>query len=167
MWDAAFAIARLDPGDLAQLRRADPAAPPPVFWRLDAKLSLSTQLAGGEDDRCRLLQLIAILTPTGRDFNKPVPHDGKLPLGRLLHRIGYSEPRLARLMSATPERRRDLLLRLARQLAGVKFDLRPLSDLMIARSDKTREQRALRRLASDYYAAEAAAERQQGKSEDA
>ncbi|MFN3615931.1 MAG: type I-E CRISPR-associated protein Cse2/CasB [Rubrimonas sp.] len=147
-------IALLEPGPLAELRRLDPEAPPAAFWRLVHRCDLAAahrDLRGWE----RLARALAVLTPTGRDPSKRPAHDGAAPLGRVVADAGVSEQRVMRLLAAAPPQRREILARLCRRLAraDMRLDAVQLGRLMI--DDQAGE--TLRRLASDYYGAQAEA----------
>ncbi len=127
-------IATLDPGSAASLRR-DPlsgsgAAP---FWNLLARNRIE---ASGESLKrwATVIQAIAILTPKGRDSAKASAHNGSIPMGGALHRAGITHLRLARLLSARGQMRRDLLIRACRRLAvrePIRFDLRTLAKFVL------------------------------------
>jgi CRISPR system Cascade subunit CasB len=157
----AKAVARLPPGPLAELRRPAGGEGSPTFWRLWHSLELPYR----ERPWDSVLQAIAILTPTGQDDAKPSAHDGRHPLGRALHEAGVSDLRVSRLLAAPPAERRRALLRLARMLARteLRFDLRALARLMLFDTVEPEK----RRLARDYYAAEAAATKAKDTSSDA
>ena len=114
--------------------------------------AISTKTAGAA-----LVQAIAVLTPKGRNPEKPPAHDRNRRMGAALHDRGISELRLARLLAAPKEMRRDLVLRTCRRLAAseeCRFDLRTLARFILFDDDRTS-----RRIASDYYRAEARATR--------
>ncbi len=152
-------ISRLDPGSAAALRR-DPlagsgAAP---FWDLLARNSID-ETGEGFKRWAALIQAIAILTPKGRDADKSWAHDGAVPMGEALQQSGISELRLARLLAAKGEMRRDLMIRTCRRLAAggpIRFDLRTLArfvlyehesqDQLVARKYYTRAARAAKSL---------------------
>lgn len=143
-------IAALDPGPLAELRRAAAPEGTATFWRLRHPLRLPYTNAAWET----LMQAIAILTPTGQPEGRHSAHDGRHPLGSAFFEAGVSDLRFSRLLAAPLEERRRALLRLVRLLAQqeLRCDLRPLARMILfdaVEPDK-------RRLARDYYAAEAA-----------
>ncbi len=151
-------IATLDPGSAAALRRgAQHGAGAAAFWKLFAKYEMSPT---EEDGWSALIQAIAILTPKGKR-NEEAPtlsvYDPTTPMGAALHEAGVSELRLARLLTARPNMRRALVVRLCRRLAAAdlrRFDLKTLAYFI--RSGGV----AGRRIARDYYRAQANAERQ-------
>ncbi len=165
--EVAAAIARLEPGPLAELRRPAEAHGSITFWRLYHQLRLPHRPEHWE----AAMQAIALLTPTGRDKQKPPAHDRDTVFGAVLFRAlnpGLSprevrerdpsrDQRLIRMLTAPPEARRVMLLRLVRMLArdAARFDLRLLIALFLF--DNADDEK--RRLAGDYYAAEAAAAR--------
>ena len=148
-------VAHLDPGSAAALRRGPLAgAGTAAFWKLAAKHAPSGA-AGDEPGWAALIQAIAILTPKGTETDRRPAHDCTVPMGAALYRAGVSNLRLARLLDAPREMRRDLAVRLCRRLAATdhkRFDLRTLAALILYGSEKTN-----RRIARDYYRAEAKA----------
>lgn len=168
------ALAKLEPGALAQLRReaGDPLAPrPPYFWRL---LSRHPELGRNEVMWARIIRIMAILTDKGDPQDKRSAHraksignnqlgfgaslcDGGDPAwgtGALEPRAMLSELRFARLLAATGSMRADLLERAARALAakkpaaGVGFDCADLAKFLLFEDIPKHGQR----LARDYYA---------------
>ena len=155
-------IANLDPGSAAALRRGPLAgAGTAAFWKLAAEHASS---GADRDERgwAALLQAIAILTPKGRETDRTPAHDPKVPMGAALYGAEVSELRLARLLGAPRGMRRGLALRLCRRLAATehkRFDLRTLEELILF-DDCTS-----RRIARDYYRAEAKARRASDESD--
>ncbi len=156
-------IARLDPGSAAALRRGPLAgAGAAAFWKLAADYA-----PGGARDEAgwaALIQAIAILTPKGRETDRRSAHDYNIPMGAALYKAGVSELRLARLLGAPKEMRRDLAIRACRRLAATehkRFDLRTLAKLILFDSEKTNHG-----IARDYYRAEAEAGRGAGHTSD-
>lgn len=156
----AAAVAHLAPGELAELRRMRSGQTGATFWRLYH----AHGLFGAPDGWEAAVQAIALLTTTGRAPDKASAHDPNLPLGKALHRAGVSHLRIARLLAAPHGPRRVALIRLVRMLArdGARFDLRQLVRLIL--QDREADKR---RLARDYYAAEAAAQHSEGERSDA
>ena len=155
--EIAFEIARLDPGPAAALRRGPGnGAGAAAFWKLLARHS-PVRTAHDESGWAALIQAIALLTPKGRDPAKQSAHDYSLPMGQVLCRAKFTELRLARLLSAAPDLRRDLAVRTCRRLANGefnRFNLVTLAEFVLFGGDRTG-----RRIARDYYRAQAAAER--------
>ena len=80
------ALVKLDPGPLAELRRMDTAGNDygaPYFWRLLARPELD--LGGKELEWAQVIQILAILTPKGRD-------DGKMSRHALTERKPKEDP---------------------------------------------------------------------------
>lgn len=150
-------IARLDPGPAAALRRGPyNGAGAAAFWKLLAKHN-PVGAVHNEAGWAALIQAIAVLTPKGRDPGKKPAHDYSVPMGRALCEAGVSELRLARLLSAAPDFRRDVAVRTCRRLAADepnRFNLVTLAEFVLFGGDRTD-----RRIARDYYRAQAAAER--------
>lgn len=149
-------IARLDAGSAAALRRGPLAGSgAAAFWKL---------LAGHEpplrdpEAWAPAVQAIAILTGVGGSAADPreSAHDPQHPMGAALFGTGLSELRLARLLAARGDLRHELLVRTCRRLARDprhhRFDLRTLVSFAVYRGEETD-----RRIARDYYRAEAAA----------
>ena len=155
-WFATY-IANLDPGSAAALRRGPLAgAGAAAFWKLTAEHASSDDVRD-ETGWAALIQAIAILTPKGREADRRSAHDPTIPMGATLYEAGISDLRLARLLGAPREMRRDLAVRLCRRLAATehrRFDLRTLEELILFGGDHTS-----RRIARDYYRAEAKAGR--------
>ena len=153
----AFEIARLDPGSAAALRRGPyKGAGAAAFWKLLASRDLVGAAHSGER-WAALIQAIAILTPKGRDSERQSAHDYSLSMGRALWEAGFSELRLARLLSAAPRLRPEVAVRTCRRLAAGefnRFNLVTLGDFILFGRDRTD-----RRIARDYYRAHADAER--------
>ena len=154
----AFEIARLDPGPAAALRRGpDHGAGAAAFWKLLAKHN-PVGAVGNEAGWASLIQAMAVLTPKGRDPAKKPAHDYSLSMGRALYEAGFSELRLARLLAAAPDLRREVAVRTCRRLATgefSRFNLETLGDFVLFGGESTD-----RRIARDYYRAHAAAERE-------
>lgn len=143
-------IGRLTPGPAAALRRGPLVGEgSAAFWQLMAKYST------GSADRvlvgwATIMQAIAILTPKGRGSDKRSAHDGSKPMGVALAEANISELRLARLLSARGEMRRDLLVRTCRRLSAggsVRFDLRTLAKFVLFEDDA----RQVQWIARHYY----------------
>ena len=124
---AAAAIGRLEPGDLAALRRMQEDRPAPAFWRLAARHPGTIGRADQEPQWVAVLRIIAILTPTGNPEERPVLHDQRQPLGKVLcdggdpawdgNKPALSEQRLAQLLAARGAQRAVLLTRAMRAIA--------------------------------------------------
>jgi CRISPR system Cascade subunit CasB len=168
------ALAKLEPGALAQLRRetGDPLAPrPPYFWRL---LARHPEIGRNEETWLRVIRIMAILTDKGDPEGKRSPHrpkskgtkwlgfgaslcDGGDPAwgaGELEPKGMLSELRFARLLAATDTMRADLLERAARALTAKKpaggngFDCADMAKFLLYQDNPKHGQR----LARDYYA---------------
>ena len=149
-------IAILGPGPAAALRRGPlSGAGSAAFWKL-----LATHAPAGASDEAGwgvLIQAIAILTPKGAATNKRPAHDSSLPMGEVLQRAGISELRLARLLTAPRDMRRQLSIRICRRLAAAEqrhFDLITLARFVLYGDGRTG-----RRIARDYFRAEVTAAR--------
>jgi len=120
---------------------------------------------GGEKKWAAVIQAIAILTPKGSDPGKQSAHEVKQPMGAVLQEAKISELRLARLLNAPGKLRGEAAVRLCRRLAATgnyQFDLRTLAYFILSDSDKTS-----RRIAREFYGAEAKASRASAKTADA
>jgi CRISPR system Cascade subunit CasB len=145
----AVALAAASPGERAAARRMDSRGSP-LFWRVTARLRLSTH---EEAAWLRLMRMIALLTPaaaTGTIHDKDrkvgtVLADGG-QAGARLEKPFLSEPRLARLLAARGEARLDALERSVRMIARArpKLDVVDLA-WVVLRDDSGH-------LARDYYA---------------
>ena len=151
----AGAVARLDPGAAAALRR-DPGAGTgaPAFWKICADCGLT----GGTERENRwaaFVQCVALITPKGDRANRESAHQASANLGAALRGEGetpaYSEARLMRLLGTRWDDRPAAALRLARWLAAKdvsRVDLRPLAAYLIFNTDS-----AGRQIAREYYSA--------------
>jgi CRISPR system Cascade subunit CasB len=155
-------IARLDPGSAAALRRGSlSGAGAAAFWQLMATHQPRTN---DETGWATLIQGIAILTPKGTDPNKKSAHEYRLPMGSALSKAKFLDLRLARLLNAPKEMRRDLAVRMCRRLSRTeysRFNLETLARFILFADDETD-----RRIARDYYRAKAESERQSTESTD-
>ena len=153
----AMEIARLDPGPAAALRRGPRnGAGAAAFWKLLAKYNPVGAMSK-EPGWAALIQAIAVLTPKGREPEKRPAHDYSLSMGQALHEAGVSELRLARLLAAAPDLRQELAVRICRRLAtsgSNRFDLVTLGNFVLFGDERTD-----RRIARDYYRADAATRR--------
>lgn len=145
----AWAIARLDPGPAAALRRGPlSGAGTAAFWKLMAEHA-PHRAANQEPHWAALLQAIAILTPKGAEADRRPVHEPAIPMGAALCDARVSELRLARLLGAPKDAQRDLAVRLCRRLSTTehgRFHLRTLANLILCDDDETS-----RRIARDYY----------------
>lgn len=164
--DAVFALgaalAKLPPGPLAELRRAHPGKGAAAFWRVYHQQALDTQ-PDRDADWEWVVAALARLTPTGNDPDKRSAHTAGVSLGQALFRTGVSEPRVAKVLNSALPQRREALMRLVRVLAraGTTFDTRELARLLLFADPDPARENPLRRLAREYYAAEAAAQREE------
>lgn len=163
VFDLGVHLTRLPPGPLSELRRMEPGDGIGPFWRV----YFAPGVALDQQKESALawewvVHALALLTPTGNDPEKRSAHDGKVPFGKALYAIGVSEARVAQVLNATLDQRREYLLRLVRMLArdGLRFNTGELAQLLLFAQDDPRKDNALRRLAQTYYAAEAAASKE-------
>lgn len=122
---AAHALRVLQPGPLADLRRIDPEAGSPAFWRLAAQYP--DTIGRRPLEWAEIIRILAILTPKGAPEDRPPLHDAGRPLGAALcdggdpswsgDRPVLSELRLAQLLAARGPARIVALTRTARMLA--------------------------------------------------
>lgn len=141
----------LSEGDLASLRRMDPAAPAAPFFKL-AGLTLEADLPSGiealEDRETRWAAVVVGLAHLG-DL-----HDPGIRLGEALGEGDLSEMRFSRLLRADVDRLVDELPALARFLAakGIRANWVDAARLIFS-AGSSDEERQRRRLARDYYRA--------------
>ena len=152
-------VAHLDAGSAAALRRGPlRGAGAAALWKLLADYGIDERWAP-------VIQAIAVLTPKGGSSERRrSAHDPTRPMGRALHEANVSDLRLARLLNAHREARGEMAIRLCRRLSATErphFDLRTLAAFMLGDSDA-----ASRKLASDYYRAEAQSQRKSTESTD-
>lgn len=164
-------LCRLPPGDLASLRRtAETDLRAPHYWRWKHR--------HGWPDRqdaawATIIACMAILTAKGRNPDKPSPHRGDTPFGKVLCDGGdpewqqrrplrplISEQRLARLLNARGETRHRALLRIVRTLARdpVVFNCTDLAHFLLEQEADWPAQK----IARTYYTRLDAAEQQSG-----
>ena len=172
---AAEAVRRLEPGDLADLRRTREGRIAPAFWRL---VSQRPETIGRrERDWMAILRIIAILTPTGSPDDRPSLHDDRQRLGKVLCDGGdpgwdgtkppvLSELRLTRLLAARGNQRIVLLTRAARAIArsrtpGSGVNVVDIANALLWPNDSTGE------IARPYYDRLDAAERSEPTGETA
>ena len=155
-------IARLTPGPAAALRRGPlSGAGAAAFWQLMATHQPRTNDEAGW---AALIQGIAILTAKGTDFQKKPAHEYRYSMGSVLSKAEFSELRLARLLNAPKEMRRDLAVRLCRRLSRTehsRFNLETLAWFILRDDDETD-----RRIARDYYRTDAESKRPSTESTD-
>lgn len=152
----AQALLKMQPGPLAALRRMRPGeAIEAEFWRLYWGRDLD-EFRYQPEDWTYAVHALALVTQTGRPEARAFTHDADRSLGQALHDSGATHLRMGRVFIAPFATRRELLIRATRRLAraGGAFDLRHLARLLLRNN-----QYDLRRLASDFYQAEARAER--------
>jgi CRISPR system Cascade subunit CasB len=168
------ALANLDPGPLAELRRMSLAGDAPgaaYFWRLASRYDF-----GGGDRLhtwARVVQLMAILTDKGASDGKQSPHepsrkenhwrglghtfcdggDQTWGNGQTSPRPMLSEQRFARLLAAKGQARFELMERAIRALAakkspGVGVNCADLARFLLDPDNPSHA----RKLARDYYA---------------
>jgi hypothetical protein len=156
--DAVFhlgvALARLSPGPLARLRRAKPSEDIADFWKIYFQQGLDRQPGTSAADWEWVVAALALLTPTGNDPDKRSAHE-RIPLGKALFDARVSDLRVAKVLNAPFQERRKALMRLVRMLAraDARLDTRELARLLLFSA----AEKDLRNLAKSYYAAEAAA----------
>lgn len=138
---------RLDTGSMAALRRGDASAvlAQPAFHRLTAGFDDLDVAGDGAERWATVVQGIAL---TG------VPPDGADAGGVTLAKLGFSESRLSRLLSARGKAFRDQVTLLARFVRGrgASLDWRDLGELVLVeeRAEPRAEELRLR-LARGYY----------------
>ena len=141
-------IAKLDSGSKAALRRGPYAgAGAAVFWQILAKYDIKEY---HEKSWATIVQAIAILTHKGSSASSA--YKPTTSFGSALYRAKVSELRLANLLSATPELRHSLVIRLCRRLIAADqsaFDLRTLVQFILFRQEYTD-----RKIARDFYRTE-------------
>ena len=136
-------IARLDPGQLAQLRRGPlQGSGSAAFWDL-----VIGRAPWQTEAWAPIVQAIAILTPRGQD---PRPAYGSTPMGKALHDAGVGDVRLARFLGAPRHLRGEAAVRMCRRLASSDsgpFNLVPLGRFVLGLRD------AEKRIAREFYQA--------------
>ena len=162
--EAAKLLQRLDPGNLAELRRMKGSSTAaPAYWRLAARHAKT--IGHRHDVWMAIVRAMAILTPTGDPDARQSLHNARRRLGEVLCDGGdpgwpmgnmlrpvISERRLAQLMSARGRQRQVLLERVVRAIArtfqpGTGVDVTDIAWWLLDPNTA----RAARRLAESYY----------------
>jgi CRISPR type I-E-associated protein CasB/Cse2 len=139
---------RADPGTLAALRRADPASPPPAFYRVTVDV-LDEHLPEAGPLRDALEIRWAVVVSAMANAQGLL---ARVPLGEALARAGVAEMRVLRLLEAQDTQLADLVRHVVHQLVqkGQPFDPDDLADLVLTGgTDRAQEPR--RRIARSYY----------------
>lgn len=141
-------------GDLAQLRRLDPAMPAgAAFWKLVAwVLEPAGCLPPAEAARDRAEQQWAcVIAAMARCQGL---HRSGINLGAALATAGYSEQRFERLLRASEQRLTDAVREVATYVAvrAEPFDAADLADLVFS-DERAHAEHVRRRLARSYYGA--------------
>lgn len=170
IYKIAEAMKYLSTGDMASLKRGPMKkgeVGAPVFWLYSARYDFPD-----DEDWAAILQAMALLavgSEDGKGFKNP--HDKNYSFGRALCEGGdkgwgggvdarpvLSELRLARLLNAKGEHRRDMLLRVVRLIARVKTPVNCMDIAwLILQPDGDW---AVRSIARDYYRRFSSAERE-------
>jgi len=138
-------MVKLDPGQLARLRRMDPDGPGEGdFWRLAVQHDLRTDSKG-----LLFIHILALLTPKGDPGAQKILHDRNKSLGKVLWEAGFSETRLLNFIALPFEKRGDALQRMARWVAAKGHD--GVNCVEIARLLFFDDVSDTRRLAEAYY----------------
>lgn len=142
-------LAHADPGTLAALRRADPASPPPAFYRvavavLDEHLANFAASGPRRDEIESRWTIIVSAMASAQGFLDSVP------LGDALANAKVTEMRVLRLLEASAAQLPELVRNVVHQLVqkGQRFDPNDLADLVLA-DDEDRGPR--RRIARSFY----------------
>lgn len=145
---AALGSENFPTGDLAKLRRMNPASEQPLplaFYRFALRyLPQGWDRPETRRDWVTLVSGIAILSPGAHNANQG--------LGKTLAETGYSEARLERLLSSSGMTRRILFLRAVRflRVKGAPFDWRDAAHLLLTHDPEKLED-LHRRIAGDFY----------------
>ena len=148
-------VLNLDPASAAALRRGPLAgAGAAAYWKILARLDVRAGPAN-EAAWAALIQAIAVLTPKGKRPERQSAHNPAIPFGAVLHAAEISELRLARLLNTPRSLRPEASVRICRRLAASaghnRFNLKDIYELLLNKRDWP-----LRKIARDYYRAEAA-----------
>ena len=148
----ALDIARLDPGPAAALRRGPHfGAGSAAMWRLLARhnpIGADRNPSGWAS----LIQSLAILTARGRSRDKLTAHEPTMTVGRALEESGFSESRLARLLSARGRTRQEAAVRMCRRLE--KGHRNRIDGISLARFVLHQDDATDSTIAREYYRAE-------------
>ena len=142
-------IAKLEPRAAAALRREPRSGAGAATFRHIMVRHAPESLARDEVGWAAVLQAIAILTPKGREGERPSAHHPAVSMGAALRAAGITELRLAGLLNAPRPWRAGRVVRLCRRLARTgqrRFDLGTLARFILSGSEDT-----TRRIAREYY----------------
>ncbi|MFC4624630.1 hypothetical protein ACFO1V_05235 [Daeguia caeni] len=160
VFQLAQSMVKLDPGQLARLRRMDPEGPGEGdFWRLAVQHDLRT-----DSKSLLFVRILALLTPKGDPDGHKMLHDRSKPLGAALFEAGYPETRLLNFLALPHAKRGEALERMARWLAAKGHNGVNCTD--IARLLFSDDVSHSRRLAETYYRAKDKAQSQTDSNED-
>lgn len=139
-------LAHADPGTLAALRRADPASPPPAFYRV-AVAVLDEHLANFADSGPRRDEIESRWTVIVSAMACAQGFLAAIPLGDALANARVTERRVLRLLEASAAQLPDLVRNVVHQLVhkGQPFDPNDLADLVLARDDDRGPRRTIAR----------------------
>jgi len=138
---------KLDPGELARLRRMDVEGPGELeFWRLVQNTGLR-----GDTSGMQLVKILALLAPRGDVGSRAPFHRLGEPLGKILAEADFSEKRLAGFMALPFARRAEALEGIARFISRkMEYGVNCVDIAQLLFVD---DAWPLRQLARHYYAA--------------
>lgn len=148
-------IESLDPGTLAALRRADPASPPPAFYRVTVSVLDDYLPEGGPRRLEQETRWAVVVSAMATAFSAKAGLLARVPLGEALAKAGVAEMRVVRLLEAQDAQLPDLVRNIVHQLVqkAQPFDPNDLADLVLSDNDN----RAARsRIARSFYRHEGA-----------
>ncbi|TRL42297.1 hypothetical protein [Rhizobium straminoryzae] len=142
-------LMKLNPGQLARLRRMDIDGPGELeFWRLAQNKALKLS---GNDTGMLFVRILALLAPRGEVASRAPFHRLGEPLGKVLAEAKFSEKRLATFMALPFARRGEALEGIARFIARKMEN--GVNCVDIAQLLFVNDVWPLRRLAAAYYTA--------------
>lgn len=138
-------ILKMNPGQLARLRRMDVSGPGAMeYWKLivSSEFKSSNQVM-------QLVKTMAILTPKGPPNKTKKLHSQENSLGHVLSMVNYPETRLMRLIALQHTRRFDALERIAKWISAKHTTGVNCVDIACLLFSK--DVKHTRRLAEEYY----------------
>lgn len=137
-----------DPGTLAALRRANPASPPPAFYRVTVDALDEVLSEGGPRRSAEEVRWAVVVSAMANAEGLLA----RVPLGEALAHAGVAEMRVVRLLEGHGEQLADLVRNAVHQLVqkAQPFDPNDLADLVLSDGEAW-EQEPRSRIARSFY----------------
>lgn len=118
-------------GDLAQLRRMTGSRRCAMFWKIAASHLEAAQSEASISRWAAIVNLFALMTPSGETGNRQNLHDPKVRVGAAIFQAGVSESRIIRFGVGPYDKRRENLVRTLRGRGIAKIDVVELAKLFL------------------------------------